>query len=478
MKRAFITDVHYRMGLAAVRSLGRRSIDITALEYDTIPQKSILGFYSRYASDRRLLPSAAEDKSGFINSIINLAAECKGNSNKGADMGVRTDANVSAGAGTNEKPVLIAVGIDTLLAVCEYSELLEPHVDFIVPSLESVEIANDKQRLIDIAKKTGIPCPETTTLSGNETVEQLSERIKYPVVIKYRKGEALKLKPAKRYKIVENRQTFIEAYSQMHSIQEFPLAQEYVKGEGFGVSAVFDRNGEPLEIFCHKRLREYPVTGGPSCFCESIWDDKLIDYAVRLLKELNWRGVAMVEFKGSLETGVYLMEINPRFWGSLPLSIISGCDIPYAIYRAATGELSGERTGSTVSGGQHGERTGSTVSGEQHGERTGSTVSGEQHGECAGSIVSGEQGDKTSGSTAVHKCGYKCGYKQGARMRFLFQDLLSLPGYMRMKKNKFKFLFEFIGQLLNPRIKDGVLEMKDLRPSLAYIRQAIKKAGG
>lgn len=416
MGRAFITDVHYRMGLAAVRSLGRRSIDITALEYETVPQKSILGFYSRYASDKRLVPSAIKNKSEFINSIINLAAESKKNSNNDE----------------SKKPVLIAVGIDSLMAVSECSSLLEPYVDFIVPSLESMEIADDKQKLIDIAIKTGIPCPETTSLSVNETVEQLSDRIKFPVVIKYRQGEALKLKPANRYKIVEDRQTFIEAYSQMHSMQEFPLVQEYIRGEGFGVSAVFDKRGEPLEIFCHKRIREYPVTGGPSCFCESIWDDKLVDYAIRLLKELNWRGVAMVEFKGNLDSGVFLMEINPRFWGSLPLSILSGCDIPFAIYRAASGELSGVR---------------------------------------AGSDAVNPCGDCSSDDAATHKCGYK----QGTRMRFLFQDLLSLPGYMRVKKNKLKFLLQFTGQLLNPRIKDGVLEFRDLRSSLAYIRQAMKK---
>lgn len=427
--RAFITDVHYRMGLAAVRSLGRRSIDITALEYETVPQKSILGFYSRYASDKRLVPSAIENKSEFINSIVNLAAESKKNTSND----------------TWEKPVLIAVGIDSLMAVSECSSLLEPYVDFIVPSLESMEIADDKQKLIDIAMKTGIPCPETTSLSVNETIDQLSERIRYPVVIKYRKGEALKLKPAKRYKIVEDRKTFIEAYSQMHSLQAFPLVQEYISGEGFGVSAVFDKRGEPLEIFCHKRIREYPVTGGPSCFCESIWDDKLVDYAIRLLKELNWRGVAMVEFKGNLDSGVFLMEINPRFWGSLPLSILSGCDIPFAIYRAASGELSGEHAGSEAV--------------DPCRKCTDSTASGEQPNKC------------TCNATNTRRCGYK----QGTRMRFLFQDLLSLPGYMRIKKNKLKFLLQFTGQLFNPRIKDGVLEFRDLKSSLAYIRQALNK---
>lgn len=391
MKRAIVTDVHYRMGLAAVRSLGRRPVEVTALEFDTVPKGSILGFYSRYTSDKRLVPSASLNQSGFIDGIIKLTDDYKG----------------------SDKPVLIPVALDSLMAVARYSSSLEQHADFIVPSLESMQIADDTNRLIEAAVKAGVPCPETTTLKPGETIGQLSERLKYPVVIKYRKGEALKLGPAKRYRIIRDPGAFIAAFSEMHSIQEFPIVQQYISGSGFGVSAVFDRKGEPLEIFCHKRLREYPVTGGPSCFCESIWDDRLVDHAVRLLKALNWRGVAMVEFKGDLKDGVYLMEVNPRFWGSLPLSIISGCDIPYAVYRAASGELAAD--------------------------------------------------------------GPKANYKVGKRMRFLLQDLLSVPGYLKREKSKARFLLKFTGQLLDPRIRDGILELRDWRPSLAYIRQAIRK---
>ena len=49
----------------------------------------------------------------------------------------------------------------------------------------------------------------------------------------------------------------------------------------------------------------------------------------------------------------------------------------------------------------------------------------------------------------------------------LFQDLLSLPGYMRMRKDKLSFI-QFKGHLLDPRIKDGVLELKDLKPLSLY----------
>ena len=403
MNSAIVTDVHYRMSLAAVRALGKNRIPVAAVEYTNIPFKAALGFYSRYATYKHLIMNPVKDESGFLDSMIKLASEV--NSNRSA----------------NGKPVLIPVGLDTLMAVIKYKEELEPHLHFIASSAESLDTANDTEKLLNTAVKAGIPCPETTTLEEGETIEQLSARIRYPAVIKYRKGELLKFKPDKRYKIIDSASAFVDAFTEMHGIQPFPLVQQYISGDGYGVSAVFDKNSEPLEIFCHRRLREYPATGGPSCFCESIWDDRLVTYAVQLLKALKWKGIAMVEFKGRLDGEIALMEVNPRFWGSMPLSILSGCNIPYALYRASMGEIA--------------------------------TV-----------------------DEALYKW-HPGRYRLGKRMRYLLQDILSVPGYMRLKKNRFSFLAGFAADLLNPFISDGVLELKDWRPSLAYITQAIKKLG-
>ena len=50
--------------------------------------------------------------------------------------------------------------------------------------------------------------------------------------------------------------------------------------------------------------------------------EEWIQQAERLLKSVNWSGVAMVEFKVDEATGrPYLMEINGRFWGPLQLAI-------------------------------------------------------------------------------------------------------------------------------------------------------------
>ena len=84
----------------------------------------------------------------------------------------------------------------------------------------------------------------------------------------------------------------------------------------------------------HKRLREYPPTGGASTYRESIFRQDLREYGERILKALSWYGPAMVEFKlDKQDNTLKLMEINGRLWGSLPLAIVAGVDFPYLLYR-------------------------------------------------------------------------------------------------------------------------------------------------
>jgi predicted ATP-grasp superfamily ATP-dependent carboligase len=120
---------------------------------------------------------------------------------------------------------------------------------------------------------------------------------------------------------------------------DFPLMlQERVSGPGLGVFVCYDR-GRLVALFAHRRLREKPPWGGVSVLCESVAVAPLArDCAERLMRELNWHGVAMVEFKRDDRDGLpKLMEINGRFWGSLQLAIDAGVDFPSILLGVALG---------------------------------------------------------------------------------------------------------------------------------------------
>ena len=391
MKSVIVTDVRYRMSLPVIRSLGKEGFHITATERDACKKGAELGFYSKYTSETAYISDAEENPVQFVADLKKLSEK------------------------ESERPVIIPIGITSLLAMCKHCEEIDVFADTALPSFSSIELANDKSRLIPFAESIGIPVPETTFLKENETVETLSHRISYPAVIKLPAGEMLGLSPDERYKIVNTREEFLKSYPEFAKHGGDILIQQYITGDGYGVSAVFGKNHEPLEIFCHHRLREYPASGGPSCFCESADLPELAEYAVNLLRALDWVGVAMVEFKGNPETGFYLMEINPRFWGSSALAPNSGCNIPLALCRAARGVEASEFTR------------------------------------------------------------FKPQYKVGHKMRFLLQDLLAFPAYLRRSKSKIKFAISFISGFLNPFISDGVLDIRDIRSSIIYLKCALKK---
>jgi biotin carboxylase len=109
--------------------------------------------------------------------------------------------------------------------------------------------------------------------------------------------------------------------------------QENFVGEGVGVELLLNR-GVPLLAFQHVRVHE-PLHGGPSSYRKSVpLCRELLDASVRLLREFSYTGVAMVEFKRNPSTGAWVfLEVNARFWGSLPLAMAAGADFPLALFQ-------------------------------------------------------------------------------------------------------------------------------------------------
>jgi predicted ATP-grasp superfamily ATP-dependent carboligase len=128
------------------------------------------------------------------------------------------------------------------------------------------------------------------------------------------------------------------AYPKVHAVHPSPILQECLPpgGAALGVGVLMNFSSEPRATFAYRRLREYPVGGGASTVRESVRDEPLCRTTERLLSALQWTGVAMAEFKVDPRDGrPKLLEVNPRFWGSLHHAILSGVDFPHMLCRLA-----------------------------------------------------------------------------------------------------------------------------------------------
>lgn len=316
MSRVLVTDASERAALAVIRSLGRKGIEVAAA--DSVGLNA--GFLSKYCSDAFIYPSPLKDKTKFVKSMLRFVRDEKFD-------------------------LLIPITDFTMVPIVECKDEFEDYVKVAAPSYETAIKALDKVQTIRIAEKCGVPCPRTFIIDDVKVLKEVADDFRYPLVIKPRmkvfwkreRGIILKVTP-RNYAynsrdLIDKYVKIISQLSKIHVPSDFFMIQEFIEGEAYGVEALMYR-GELKAIFMHKRLREYPVTGGASTLRISIRDERLAKYAVKLLKEMNWRGVAMVEFKMNPYNGdVRLMEVNGRFWGSLSLALNAGVDFPYLMYK-------------------------------------------------------------------------------------------------------------------------------------------------
>ena len=307
MMRVFVTDVQRRKAVPIIRTLGKKGVAVTGGEVSRLA----MGAFSKYCKRFVAYPSPTETPELFIDFLLNYLRQ-------------------------HPHDVIFPLDDVPLFLCVQHKEALSKYVHVPAPNLETTLIALDKAETLKFAMENGIPCPRTYFIKDLQKLRFLSEIIPYPAVIKPRLSSG-----SRGIAYVRKKEDFISTYEQVHKNYPYPIVQEWIPvgGDAFGVSVLFDQKTELKAVFVHKRLREYPVSGGPSTLRISVENYELQEMAVHLLKALKWYGVAMVEFKVDPRDSVpKLMEINPRFWGSVQLAIVAGVDFPFFLYQIATGQ--------------------------------------------------------------------------------------------------------------------------------------------
>ncbi|MCX2975918.1 ATP-grasp domain-containing protein [Candidatus Marimicrobium litorale] len=203
-----------------------------------------------------------------------------------------------------------------------------------LPSRESLEVALDKSRTLTLAKKVGVPCPHSVTVSTVEQLSAAAATLNFPVVIKPSRSIAVAASGSSQLQV-----SYAFDLSELESGCEHALKfgpvilQEYFAGDGVGIELIA-KQGEIIYSFQHLRLHEVPLTGGGSSLRKSVpVMPDLLEASRKLISALGWNGVAMVEFKHNPRSDKFcLMEINGRFWGSLPLAAAAGADFPAMLF--------------------------------------------------------------------------------------------------------------------------------------------------
>ena len=388
MVTAVITDVHYRMSLALIRDLAQAGVRTVCCEWEGVPAP--LGFASKYADETALLPGK-EGPDALWNLCARLAEK------EGA------------------RPALLPVGAATLAALAEERERFGRVCGLCIPAPEQLDDFNSKETVARLGEKLDSPVPRRFSPQEGEDPAAFFARLPLPCVVKPLCGEKFGLSAARRYVIARTPGQGTEAFVRFQSITNAPpMVQEYLPGGGLGCSVAAEE-GRVYAALCHRRVREYPVSGGPSSCCVRIDRPDLEDCAARMVRETGYTGLAMFEFKEGADGAPRLLEVNPRVWGTFPLTRISGSGLPLLWH-----------------------------------------------------TLSWNRGNPDRARPLPPVSPFR-----PRKMQFGASDLMSAVGYL--KRGRPGKALGALADLLNPAVRDGLWEWSDPKPGLMYYRSLLKK---
>ena len=300
-------------GLGVARSLGRRGIPVYILE----DQHSISA-YSRYAK-RVIRVKDLRDEEKTVDAVLDV----------GQRFGLKDW-------------VLFPTRDETVAAFSHHRARLAEYFRVTTPDWNTVQWAWDKNNTHILAKKLGIPAPETWNPRSLEELSALYPRL--PLAIKPAVKENFFYATGAKAWRADTPEQLIQLFERAgRQIKpEEIMVQEIIPGNGecqFSYCAFF-RDGQAHGSLVAMRKRQHPREfGRAATYVESIELPVIEELSERFLKAINYYGLVEIEFKQDPRDGQYkLLDVNARTWGFHTLGMVAGVDFPYRLYADQLGE--------------------------------------------------------------------------------------------------------------------------------------------
>ena len=251
-KKFMLLDAYSTRTLACVRSFGTHGIPFVA------------GGHTRW--DMSLYSRHCRESFVYTSPYISIA---------------RFVADINA----NIKKFHVDIVLPTSEAAIMACDLYRDRIDaeLLAPSGEEINVLFQKRKTLALAQSVGVPIPSTRVVNA-ENISFLPElNIQLPAIIKSNNSDSIMgdrvVRGGSTVYVYSAKELIEEAGKKLAHCPEI-LVQEFINGYGVGVSGVF-KDGEPVALFGHRRIRESNPLGGPSAVAVSIGiSDALYDSTV------------------------------------------------------------------------------------------------------------------------------------------------------------------------------------------------------
>lgn len=284
-----VTGTGGAAGLAVLRSLAAQGHRVLCADCD--PYAS--GLYLVDASARIVVPRG--DDPAFAASVLEEACL------RGAECVIPTvDEELEALARTRD--AFAAAGIALVLSPAD-----------------ALAVCLDKWSLVSRLASV-VPVPFTALLDGGFDARPEA----YPLVVKPRRGRG-----GRGVAVLDGPED-LARYPRDASM----IVQEFLPGEEYSVDVLVDARGTAVATVPRLRVR---VDSGVAVAARTVRDAELVRLGAWAATGSGIRGPANVQFRRDRQGTPRLLEINPRFPGTVAVTIAAGVDLPAAALADAMG---------------------------------------------------------------------------------------------------------------------------------------------
>jgi len=241
-----------------------------------------------------------------------------------------------------EPPVLYYQADAPLLMVSRHRDRLREAFRFVIADADVVEGVVDKARFRELATRLELPVPRSVRLMTDADVDAVAE-LAFPVVVKpltrnTRRWAAIG--GAAKAVRVERPEDVVAIAAKLPGLGMDALVQELVEGSEARIEsyhAYIDERGAVAGDFTGRKVRTLPPAYGHSTAVEITASPDVARAGLDVLRRLDLRGVAKLDFKRAPDGRLKLLEVNPRFNLWHYPGAVAGVNIPALVHADLTG---------------------------------------------------------------------------------------------------------------------------------------------
>lgn len=231
---------------------------------------------------------------------------------------------------TKKIDVLLPVNFSMIRLISKFkSSFVMLNNNIVVSSVKNLDIANNKWELSKFLNDNNFPIPKTEHLNDIKIKNIIN--LEYPLLLKplsnWNGNGILKIKSHIEFKKLLDK----------ISLRKNHIIQEYIEGTDYCVSVLCNQ-GKLCAYTIQKGILPNSNQFQSHLGSEFLFNEKLHSLIKQVILKLNWSGVANFDVRYSeKQNQFYIIEINPRFWGSLEASTYVGVNFPFLMCQLSLG---------------------------------------------------------------------------------------------------------------------------------------------